>query len=198
MTSAMTAMQSPRPGSEINMKVFTRRAALAIAATAFATPSIAQGNAPKISGRDLSVEVAHRRGRAINVSIMPVGPSSTSIGTPLTFRMVATADGWGSLYVFSASGRTQTWFENVRLRAGEPMTFPRRGLIVRASPPTGDEGVMFVASRDRLDGLAANQPTTPVDLQYTHEGLKSAIQDRVRGISRDRWAFSEIHIRVHD
>jgi hypothetical protein len=57
---------------------------------------------------------------------------------------------------------------------------------------------MFIATRDRLDGLSANQPTTPVDLQYTHEGLRSAIQDRFRGISRDRWAFSEIHIRVHD
>ena len=65
---------------------------------------------------------------------MPLGPSSIAVGAALEFRMVSTADGFAGLYVLSASGRTQAWLENVRLRAGEPIVFPQQGLIVRATP----------------------------------------------------------------
>jgi hypothetical protein len=184
------------------MQTFSRRALFAVAAAAFVTPASARDDAQKMGARDLNVEVARpiarRQSRPINASIMPVGASSVSIGSPLGFRMVSTADGWGSLYVMSASGRTQAWFENVRLGSGQPLSYPRRGLIVRASPPAGDDAVMFVVSRDRLDGFAGRQLTSPIDLQYTHDGLRTAIQDRFRDIPRDRWVFTEIRIRVRE
>jgi len=195
------------------MKKVTRRAALMLVAMGVGTGgglagAQAQDNARRIDGgRDLTVELAkpgasaaHRPGRrAVHVSVMPVGPSSIAIGTPLGLRMVSTADGFGDLYVLSASGRTQVWLENVPLRAGEPIAYPRRGLIVRAAPPAGDETVIFVASRDRIEGFAGPGPlTAPLELEYTHESLRAAIQQRFRDIPRERWAFAEIQIRVHD
>lgn len=177
-----------------------------LAVAAVAQSAHAQDGLRQTGGRDLVVvgtgpkHKATRAGRRpVQVSMMPIGPSSIAIGAPLGFRMVSTADGYGSLYVLSASGRTQAWLENTRLHAGEPIVYPRRGLIVRAAPPGGDETMIFVAARDRMDGLAGPGALTgPLDLQYTHTSLRDAIQQRYRDVPRERWAFAEIQIRVHE
>lgn len=160
------------------------------------------------AAKDLTVEMAeptaHRAGkplrtRAVQVSLMPVGPSTIAIGTPMRFKMVSLANGFGHLYVLSASGRTQLWLENVRLRAGQPLRYPHAGQIVRAASPAGDETVIFVASRDRVDGFAGREATTtPLDLQITHEGLRTAILQKFGAMPRESWAFAEVQIRVHD
>lgn len=191
------------------MEQVTRRASLTLLSIGLATAGAqAQGIARRIDGdRDLTPEVSapgpstpHRADRGLfHVSFMPGGPSSISIGTPVALRMVSTADGFAGLYVLSASGRTQAWFENVPLRAGKPIVYPQRGVIVRATPPAGDETVIFVVSRHRLAGFAAaGENTTPLDLQYTHAGLRAAIQQKFGKLRRERWAFAEIQIRVHD
>jgi len=163
---------------------------------------------PNQVGRDLSPEVTRPLVEAstsqwspssVQVSVMPVGPSSIGIGAPLKFRMASSVDGFGGLYVLSASGRTQAWLENVRLRAGEPVTYPRRGLTIRSTAPAGDETLVFIASRDRLESLSGlGEVTNPLDLQYTHDGLRTAIQQKLSVVKRERWAFTEIKIRVHD
>lgn len=163
------------------------------------------------AGRDLTVEatkpVAHaaRRpakrhaARPVQVSLMPVGSSTIAIGEPLRFRMTSLVNGYGHLYVLSASGRAQLWFENVRLRAGQPLLFPRRGQTVRAAAPAGDETILFVASCQPIDGFAGKGATmTPLDLQVTHEGLRTAIDQKFGALARNDWAFAEIKIRVRD
>lgn len=160
------------------------------------------------AARDLTVEMAKpaahrqakpRRVRPVQVSLMPVGPSSIAIGTPLRFKMVSLANGFGHLYVLSASGRTQLWLENAPLHAGQPLRYPRSGQIVRAAAPVGDETVIFVASRNPIDGFASRgETTTPFDLQLTHEGMRTAIQQKFGAMPRENWAFAEIKIRVHD
>ena len=163
----------------------------------------------KIDGsRDLTVETsgphAHhsarrRPTRAVQVSLMPIGSSTITIGQPLRFKMVSLADGFGHLYVLSASGRTQLWLENIRIHAGRPIGYPTSGKIVRAAAPAGDETVIFVASRKPIDGFAGVGSTlTPVDLQLSHEGFRAAIEQKFNGISRENWAFAEIRVRVRD
>jgi hypothetical protein len=128
---------------------------------------------------------------------MPVGPSTISIGHPLRFRLVSLADAYGHLYVFSASGRSQLWLENVHLRAGVPITYPRSGQIVRAAPPAGDEIVMFVATRAPIKGFVGSAvSTTPIDLQFSHEAARSQLQQTLDQIPRDDWAIAEVTIRV--
>jgi hypothetical protein len=159
--------------------------------------------------KDLQVEVTpyHRPWRRpppvyegpVQVSLMPIGPSTLSIGEPLKFRMVSLAESFGHLYVLSASGRSQLWMENVRLHAGAPIVYPRPGLIVRASPPTGDEVVIFAATRSRIAGfLGGGSSLTPFDLQYTHEALRAALQSQLNALPRDDWAIAEINIRVQE
>jgi hypothetical protein len=130
---------------------------------------------------------------------MPIGPSTLSIGQPLKFRMVSLAESFGHLYVLSASGRSQLWMENVRLHAGVPIVYPRPGLIVRASPPAGDEVVIFAATRSRIAGfLGGGSSLTPFDLQYTHEALRAALQSQLNALPRDDWAIAEVSIRVQE
>lgn len=195
------------------MKSITAGAAVALLAIGIGMAT-AQAEERKVDngGRDLNVETqrpsgggggggsSHRHSRRpIHASVMTIGPSSIAVGDPLGFRMTATADGYGSLYVLSASGRTQLWLENVRLHAGEPISFPRHGLVVRASPPAGDETIIFLATRDRFDGLNGRGTTTsPMDLQFTHAGLREAIQHKLNDLEPNRFGFAEVQIRVHD
>lgn len=198
------------------MQQITRRAALTLATTGLASVAVqahgaqAYGTPWRIYGdRDLTPEIfptshgtasAHHNMHGVfHVGVLPIGPSSIAIGTPFALRMVSTADGFAGLYVLSASGRTQAWFENVRFHAGKSIVYPQRGVIVRATPPAGDETVILTVSRDRMEGFSgAFESAIPLDLQYTHEGLRAAIQQKFNELRRERWAFAEIQIRVHD
>lgn len=182
----------------------TRRNALALLGLGLsATAATARDMAA--DARDLTVEperpahrpVAHPARRQVQVSLMPVGPSTLVIGEPMRFRMVSLADGFGHLYVLSASGRTQLWLENIPLRAGEPLRYPLRGQIVRATAPTGEETLIFAASRQPIDGFTGHGATsTAVDLPLTHEALRAAIADRFAGMARGDRAFAEIRVHV--
>ena len=130
---------------------------------------------------------------------MTVGPSVLSIGEPLGFRMASLAcEGYGQLYVLSASGRSQLWLENVRLHTGQPIYYPSPGFIVRASPPAGDETVLFVVTREPFHGFVGGTSATPFDLQYTHDGLRAAIQERLAAMPRSDWAVAEVSVRVQE
>ena len=160
---------------------------------------------PTDGNKDLTAEIsaatysgARQVARSVHVSVTPIGPSSIAIGAPFALQMMSTADGFGGLYVLSASGRTQAWFENVRVRADEPIVYPQCGLTVRAAPPAGDETVIFVVSRERLAWLAGDGIAAPLDLQYTHAGLRAALRQNIGKLRRERWAIGEIQIRVHD
>ena len=137
--------------------------------------------------------------RPVQVSLMTVGPSILSIGDPLGFRMASLAcEGYGQLYVLSASGRSQLWLENVRMHTGQPIYFPSPGSIVRATPPAGDETILFVVTRAPIHGFVGGTSMTPFDLQYTHDGLRAAIQERLAAMPRSDWAVAEVSVRVQE
>ena len=107
-------------------------------------------------------------------------------------------EGYGQLYVLSASGRSQLWLENVRLHTGQPIYFPSPGSIVRATPPAGDETILFVVTRTPIHGFVGGTSMTPFDLQYTHDGLRAAIQERLAAMPRSDWAVAELSVRVQE
>ena len=86
------------------------------------------------------------------------------------------------------------------MHAGAPLIYPRPGQIVRAGPPAGDESVMFVATRSRIAGFLNGVSTmrTPVDLQFTHDGFRAALQSQLDPLPRDDWAVAELNIRVEE
>jgi hypothetical protein len=215
-----TTSRFPSPGGMF-MNGFIRHAAvagaLALGLSVGATDGLAQSNSNATS-KDLNVEAAPpphwqappphwrparpphwRQARPVQVSLMTVGPSVLSIGEPLRFRMASlVCEGYGQLYVLSASGRSQLWLENVRLHTGQPIFYPSPGLIVRAAPPAGDETVLFVVTRSPFHGFVGGTSTTPFDLQYTHDGLRAAIQERLDAMPRSDWAIAEVSVRVQE
>jgi hypothetical protein len=191
------------------MRDIIQGAAVALILTGIGASHVEAQTLPRQGpARDLGVEVETQaqpkprparpaQARAVQVSLMPIGPSTVPIGQPLRFRMVSLSNGFGHLFVLSASGRTQLWFENIRLTAGKPITFPGRGLTVRASAPAGDDSVIFVASRTRSSGFVSSEAMSkPVELQLTHDALRQQIEQKFSNIPRRSWAFSEIKIRV--
>lgn len=189
------------------MNQTTRRTALAL----FAFGLSALGALAQEAGgaKDLTVEAnppprrrrrrtaARRPLRDMQASLMSIGPSTIQIGQPMRFRMVSLSDGFGSLYSLSASGRTQLWFENLPLRGGRPLVFPRAGLTVRAAPPAGDETLLFLATRRPMAGfVGAGSTSTTLDLQLDHAGFREALRQKLLASARGDWAVAEIQIRV--
>ena len=130
---------------------------------------------------------------------MTVGPSVLSIGEPLGFRMASLAcEGYGQLYVLSASGRSQLWLEERASAHGSTHLLSESGFIVRASPPAGDETVLFVVTREPFHGFVGGTSATPFDLQYTHDGLRAAIQERLAAMPRSDWAVAEVSVKVQE
>ena len=59
--------------------------------------------------------------------------------------------------------------------------------------------VIFVASRDPIDGFVGPGTTTqPLDLQVTGEALRARIQQKLGDRPRGDWAFAELVVRVKD
>jgi hypothetical protein len=135
--------------------------------------------------------------RPINLSLLPTMPSVLAIGEPFGFRLRSTAGGFGHLYVLSASGKVQLWFENLPVRKLRWFSYPPSELRVRAAPPVGDETIIFVVTRDRFEGFAGRGTTrTPLALQYAHAGFGEALRQKTAGIERARWASVSSVIRV--
>jgi len=186
------------------MNELSRRAALAAAfgAGVWATGALADD-------KDLQVEQAapHRPGHrhpqvgqreSIQVSLTPIGSSTVKVGEPLRFRMASLADGFGQLYALSASGRTQLWLENVHVRAGSPLVFPKLGQFVRATAPGGDDLIVFIASRQPIRGFLGGAAShgAPFDLDFSHEEFKVALRKQFASTANEDWAVAQLMVRV--
>jgi hypothetical protein len=87
--------------------------------------------------------------------------------------------------------------ENVPLAANRAVSFPTQSLVLRAAAPAGDETVIFVASRAPIQGFAGGGVArTPMQLQQTHQGLRSALDHMLQRAGRADYALAETVIRV--
>jgi hypothetical protein len=174
---------------------------LAFLATTFSTGSsigtaIAAGSGPAIEFSRAQT-LRQKSVRPIHLSLVPTMPSVLAIGQPIGFQLRSTADGFGHLYVLSASGKVQLWFENLPVRKMHSVSYPCSGLQVRAAPPAGDETVIFVVTRERFEGFAGRGTTcSPLALQHTHTDFCEALRRKTARIERTRWAAVSSVIRV--
>lgn len=165
---------------------------------AMAVTVIVAGNASAVD-RDLTVEVIAKPVSRPSVSLVPSRPAVLAIGEPFSVRLASTKKGYGHLYVLSASGKVQLWFENLPMRAHRRFSYPTKGLALRATPPAGDETVMFVVTRHRFKGFAGRSTTrTPLALQFDHASFRSALDQKTALLKRRHWASGSIVVRVLD
>lgn len=139
-----------------------------------------------------------------NAGIRPrvtLRPSSTvvAVGEPIKFGVASDVDGFGHIYVVSASGRVQVWMENVPIAADRHIRFPSGGLRINAAPPAGYEDVVLVVTRNRIDGFLGRGPTrTPRDLAYPADDFKEAVREKFEDLPRRDWGYARTLVRVID
>jgi len=135
------------------------------------------------------------------LSILPVGPSSLPIGQTIGFRLMSVTGGYGHLYVIDNSGAVQAWTENLPLRPGLAVDYPLRGsgLLIRASPPEGNDQVIFLATITPLAGFVDGRGQTvtkPATLPYGAAEFRRRLDFVANALPTRSWGVSEINIRV--
>ncbi len=170
---------------------------------------LASSDAVLAQTRDLTIEAtrpgANRPRPApaqtlpVNVSLTPVGPSVLPIGSRLRLRVQSNNNGFGHLYIANASGKVVMLTENLPLRANRAVLLPRAGLVLRATPQTGDNVVYFLATRSRFPGFAGGGfSATPLDIQINAAQFEAQIATRLSDTPRNRWGSTKQTIRVTD
>jgi hypothetical protein len=83
------------------------------------------------------------------VTLRPSSPVVT-VGEPISFEVGSNMNGFGHIYVLSASGRVQVWMENVPVAAGQRLQFPTGRVWIRAAAPDGRDDFMLIFSKFRI------------------------------------------------
>ncbi|MBO0763769.1 MAG: hypothetical protein J2P50_04145 [Hyphomicrobiaceae bacterium] len=123
--------------------------------------------------------------------------SVVPVGTPVGFEVYSSINGFGHIYVLSASGRVQVWMENVPIAAGQRLTFPIGGPPIEAAAPAGREDLMLIVTRDRIDGFIGYAATrTPHLLDYSHRTFKRALTAKFIDLPHHQWGYARTSIQV--
>ena len=133
--------------------------------------------------------------------VVPTVAPPLRVGTAIAFRLSSSADGYGHLYLVSASGEVTRLAENVPLAAGTQKEFPRpgEGIQILASPPAGIDLLILLVTRQRFAGFADNQgqsATIPMALASTAEAFVREFNDATGRLPASGWAVAEARVHV--
>lgn len=148
--------------------------------------------------RDLRPAPA-KPGRNSRRPLVTLRPSSdvVPVGAPVNFEVSSSVNGYGHLYVISASGRVQVWMENVPISAGQRLTFPAAGPGIEAAAPPGREELMLVVTKDRIDGFLGYDGTrTPRVLDYSPEAFKREVTAKFADLPHRQWGYARTSVQV--
>jgi hypothetical protein len=123
--------------------------------------------------------------------------SVVPIGAPVTFEVSSSVNGFGHLYVLSASGRVQVWLENAPITAGQRLVFPIGETGIKAAAPAGREDLMLIVTRDRIDGFFGYDGTSvPRLLDYSQVAFKRKLTERFLDLPHHQWAYARTPVQV--
>lgn len=136
------------------------------------------------------------QGQRPYVTLRPSTPV-VPIGAPISFQVSSSVNGYGHIYVLSASGRVQVWMENVPIAAGQRLLFPTGDMGVRAAAPAGREDLMLIVSKNRIDGFFGHGSTrSPRVLDYSHQAFKQALTAKFIDLPHRQWGYARTSVQV--
>jgi hypothetical protein len=147
------------------------------------------------STRDLGVEGAPG---PFVVSLIPSTEDNLKVGDTIELQLRSSARGYAHLYVLSASGKVQLWFENVPIDPSRPLSYPFNDAMIRATAPVGQEQLIFLVTRQPLAGFAKGTVRTPRALRYSHDEFRSALAAKEQLLAEGSWALAEQFVTVED
>ena len=122
-----------------------------------------------------------------------------AVGAPVTFEVSSSVNGFGHLYVLSASGRVQVWLENAPIAAGQRLVFPTGEMGIKAAAPTGREDLMLIVTRDRINGFFGYEGTNvPRVLDYSQAAFKKRLTERFADMPHAQWGYARTSVDVVD
>jgi hypothetical protein len=158
---------------------------------------------PEIGGpdmRDLRPAAPPKHGTgASQRPLVSLRPSSTvvPVGAPVSFEVGSSVNGFGHLYIVSASGRVQVWMENAPIAAGQRLAFPAGGPGIEAAAPAGREDLMLIVTRDRIDGFFGYEGTrTPRLVDYRPEAFKRELSAKLGDMPHRQWGYARASVQV--
>lgn len=118
-------------------------------------------------------------------------------GDEVRFEIKSNRDGYGHVYVISASGRAQLWMENVPLKAGRKLRFPDGDYTINATGPEGKDKIVLIVTRTRLNGLLGRETTDiPEDIDLDRGEFREAIETMMRRYPRTDWTWAHTFVEV--
>lgn len=135
-------------------------------------------------------------GQRPHVTLRPSSPV-VRIGAPISFEVGSSVNGFGHIYVLSASGRVQVWVENVPIAAGQHLVFPAGSIGIRAAAPAGREDLMLIVTKNRIDGFFGYGTTRePRVLDYGHQSFKQALTAKFIDLPHRQWGYARTSVQV--
>jgi hypothetical protein len=132
------------------------------------------------------------------VTLRPSAPV-VPVGSPISFEVGSSVNGFGHIYVLSPSGRVQVWVENMPISAGQRLAFPTGRMGIRAAAPAGREELMLIVTRHRIDGfLGYDTASTPRELSYEPHAFKRALTAMFIDRPHREWGYARISVQVVD
>jgi hypothetical protein len=154
--------------------------------------------APEADVRDLR-PAPSKPGGAGQRPVVTLRPSSpvVPVGAPISFEVGSSVNGFGHIYVLSASGRVQVWMENVPISSGRRLLFPAGAAGIEAVAPAGREELMLIVTRDRIDGFLGYEGTRiPRLIDYDQRAFKRALTEKFVDLPHRQWGYARTSVQV--
>ena len=130
------------------------------------------------------------------VSVRPTS-HVVQIGSTIELEVRSSANGFAHLYVMSASGRVQLWMENVPIAGGQRLRFPTGGPSIVATGPTGEDEIIFIVTRKRIDGFLGRKTTWTAQLiGIGQEDFHQALEEQMSALPRAEWNMARASVEV--
>ena len=132
------------------------------------------------------------------VSVVATGQVPIRIGAEVRFRLSSETAGYASLYLIDPVNAVFALAENLPLGAGTTdYPLPDADFTLEASAPLGENQVIFLVTRDPLDGFSGTATlTSPVPLALPAAEFRSSLRSRTAALPRASWNRDEIMVRV--
>jgi hypothetical protein len=149
--------------------------------------------------RDLRPAPSKPVGGPVRRPLVTLRPSApvVPVGAPVGFEVSSSINGFGHIYVLSASGRVQVWMENVPIPAGQRLQFPTGSMGIAAAAPAGREDLMLVVTKERIDGFFGYETIrSPRMLDYSHQAFKQAVAAKFVDRPQREWGYARATVQV--
>ena len=147
------------------------------------------------------IDVSHNTEAAFAVGVVPTLASPVRTGTPIGFRLSASVDGLGHLYLIASTGEVTVLAENLALAAGSQIEYPgaEQGISIAATPPAGIDRVILLVTLEPFVGFGNSQGARlirPVGLTLAADAFLGRLDEMVQGLPGASWATAETRVQV--